>query len=83
MNKHKSPKSPKSVADLVDRWETIKAFAHDVGCGYEAARKMRTRGSIDNKHWPKVITAAQTKGIEGATLEWLVSHHAERSSLSG
>jgi len=82
MRKNKSLKSPESVSDLVGRWGTIKRFAASVGCGYEAARKMRARDSIDNKHWPKVITAASAEGIEGATLEWLVSHHADRPPLS-
>ncbi len=83
MSKNKSPNPPESVADLVDRWGTIKRFAESVGCGYEAARKMRARDSIDSKHWPKVVSAARANGVKGATLSWLVSHHADRSQLSG
>lgn len=62
---------PSSISDLISNWRTIAEFASDVGCGYEAARKMRDRESIAPEHWAKVISASETKGIAGVTYEWL------------
>jgi hypothetical protein len=65
--------APASIPDLISRWETIKAFAVDVGCGYEAARKMSDRESIAPEHWPAVVNAAKAKRIRGVTLDWLAA----------
>lgn len=62
---------PASISALIDTWKTIAEFATEVGCGYEAARQMRRRESIAPEHWAKVIEAAEAKGIEGITYEWL------------
>ncbi|MDA5627835.1 MULTISPECIES: hypothetical protein [Agrobacterium] len=62
---------PSSVADLIGRWESIAEFANDAGCGYEAARKMRSRGSIAPANWEGVIAASEKKGVPGINYEWL------------
>jgi len=62
---------PSSIFDLIERWGTIVEFAADVGCGYEAARKMRDRNSIAPEHWERVIAACAARRIEGITYEWL------------
>jgi hypothetical protein len=62
---------PSSISDLISNWRTIAEFASDVGCGYEAARKMRDRESIAPEHWAKVISVSDARGIEGVTYEWL------------
>ncbi|MCO5730136.1 hypothetical protein [Rhizobium sp. SSA_523] len=72
--------TPSTVADLIDRWETIGAFAADAGCGYEAARKMRSRGSIAPGNWDGVIAAAEGKGIPGINYEWLVKSRSAKSA---
>lgn len=63
--------SPVCISDLISRWPTIAAFAAAVGCGYEAARKMRDRESIAPEHWQRVIAAAAAHQVPGVTLEWL------------
>lgn len=70
---HSMSTSPISISDLISKWETIGKYADDVGCGYEAARQQRRRGSIAPEHWANVIAAAQRKGIPGVTMEWLAS----------
>lgn len=64
-------KRPSSITELIDLWPTIGEFAADVGCGYEAARQMRRRGSIAPEHWPKVVEASKAQQIDGVTFEWL------------
>jgi hypothetical protein len=65
--------TPASIPDLISRWGKLTLFAADVGCGYEAARKMRDRASIAPEHWPSVIRASDEKGVPGITYEWLAS----------
>lgn len=72
--------APSSISDLIARWKTIAAFAADVGCGYEAARKMRDRQSIAPEHWRAVVTACQIRGIEGVTLDWLAELAEQRAT---
>jgi hypothetical protein len=77
--------SPTSISALIDQWPTIVEFAADVGCGYEAARQMRRRESIDPKHWPKVVSVSEGRGIEGVTFEWLAAKRAaiaERAEMT-
>lgn len=62
---------PTSVSGLIDRWQSIGAFAADVGCGYEAARQMRRRGRIAPQHWLHVVAASRRLGIAGVSYEWL------------
>ncbi|WP_292359073.1 hypothetical protein [Mesorhizobium sp.] len=62
---------PTSVSGLIDRWQSIGAFAAEIGCGYEAARQMRRRGRIAPQHWPHVVAASRRLGIAGVSYEWL------------
>ncbi|WP_278088262.1 hypothetical protein [Mesorhizobium sp. WSM4989] len=67
---------PTSISGLIDSWQSIGAFAADVGCGYEAARQMRRRGRIAPQHWPHVVAASRRRGIAGISYEWLAGHRA-------
>lgn len=66
-------KEPHTIPDLIAAWDSIAEFSNSVGCGYEAARKMRTRKKIAPEHWMSVVKAAEAKGIKGITIEWLAS----------
>lgn len=72
-------KAPSSIDELISRWPSIGAFADEIGCGYEAARQMRMRGSIAPKHWPNVVQASENRGVTGVTYEWLALSHATPS----
>ncbi|WFP61626.1 hypothetical protein [Mesorhizobium sp. WSM4904] len=67
---------PTSISELIDSWQSIGAFAADVGCGYEAARQMRRRGRIAPQHWPHVVAASRRLGIAGVSYEWLAGRAA-------
>ncbi|MDX8440576.1 hypothetical protein [Mesorhizobium australafricanum] len=67
---------PTNISGLIDRWQSIGAFAADVGCGYEAARQMRRRGRIAPQHWPQVVVASRRLGIAGVSYEWLAGRRA-------
>lgn len=68
--------SPTSISGLINRWQSIGAFAADVGCGYEAARQMRRRERIAPQHWPHVVAASRRLGVAGVSYEWLAGHAA-------
>lgn len=65
--------APTSFTDLIDLWPTIKEFADDIGCGYEAARQMRRRNAVAAKHWPRIIEACASREIEGVDYTWLAA----------
>lgn len=71
--------TPSTISGLIANWDKLTGFAADVGCGYEAARKMRDRESIAPEHWSKVIAASEAKGIPGITYEWLAVRRAAAS----
>lgn len=68
---------PKSISELIANWKTIGNFSDAIGCGYEAARKMRDRESIAPEHWPAVVSASVSKGVPGITFEWLAVQRAK------
>lgn len=65
-----------TIRDLVKHWPSIRKFAVEIGCGYEAAQKMISRNSIAPTHWHNVIMAARAKELSWVTLDWLVSIRA-------
>ena len=65
--------TPSSITGLIDQWDTIKEFADDIGCGYEAARQMRRRNSAARWHWGRIIDACKRKGIPGVDYTWLAT----------
>lgn len=71
-----------TVASVIGRWSSIAAFASDLGCGYEAARKMRMRNSIPPKYWSRLINLAGWRGIDGVTADALVRVHALEDDLA-
>lgn len=70
--------TPNSIADLISRWPTVAAFASDIGCGYQAAIKMRDRGAINARHWTAVVDAAHKAGVNGVDLKWLAEIRAAK-----
>lgn len=69
--------TPTSISDLISRWPTIVEFALSVGCGYEAARKMRERQSIAPEHWDQVIRACKQRRVRGVSYRWLSAQRAK------
>jgi len=75
--------APATISDLISKWDKLTLFAADVGCGYEAARKMRDRESIAPEHWPNIIRASEAKGIPGVTYEWLAVRRSDPTPTTG
>lgn len=73
---------PNSISELIANWPTIAEFASDVGCGYEAARKMVTRERVGPRHWSSVIAASERRGIAGVTNDWLAMQYGPATAES-
>jgi hypothetical protein len=58
-------------ADLINLWPSLSAFAEDLGVQYVTAKAMRRRVSVPAGYWLRMIECAETRGIEGVTLDVL------------
>jgi hypothetical protein len=72
-----------SFSELIGDWPrddgqtSIGTFARDIGVAYYHAQTMRYRRSISVEFWPRVISAAQKRGIK-ITHEDLVEMRGHR-----
>jgi hypothetical protein len=69
----------KSFSEIIDRWPSVAEFAADLGVPANHARTMKARNSIPAERWIAVTQAAQTRGIDGITLESLAMLAADRA----
>lgn len=60
-------------SDVIDLWNSIAAFAEDVGVAYGTAKAMRRRNSIPPEYWIVVVQKATGRGISAVSLEVLAS----------
>ncbi|WP_421416518.1 hypothetical protein [Agrobacterium tumefaciens] len=58
-------------ADVIDQWNSIAAFAEDIGVAYGTAKAMRRRNSIPPEYWIKVVQKAADRSLEGVSLQVL------------
>ena len=75
LNKH-----PKDFLELINQWPNISAFAADLGCEYQTARKMKERNSIAPIHWKKLIAVSKKQGISGVSYEWLAGVKSQETA---
>ncbi|CAK01367.1 hypothetical protein [Bartonella tribocorum] len=67
------------VKNLIESWGSIGQFAKEIGCSYEAARKMRDRNSISPKYWNIIIQLSESKGPPWVTLDWFLHMYENKS----
>ncbi|SSZ39898.1 hypothetical protein [Bartonella grahamii] len=67
------------VKSLIESWGSIRQFAKEIGCSYEAARKMRDRNSISPKYWNIIIQLSKAKGLSWVTLDWFLHNYGSKS----
>ena len=75
-------KAPDTIEALFEAFGQIKTFSDLVGCGYEAARQMKRRGSIAVEHWPKVVEACNSAGVEHVDYDALARMHLHREDAA-
>lgn len=67
-------------ADLINLWPSLSEFAADLSVEYGTAKAMRRRSSIPSEYWLVVVRSAETREIDGVTLEALAAAVAVPSS---
>lgn len=67
-----------TFAKLIARWESIGAFADDVGVPYGTAQMWKFRNSIHPRHWTDVVKAARMRGFDDVSLEKLTEMSRRR-----
>ena len=68
--------APKTIAELIGKWPTVREFASDIECGLEAAFQMKKRNRISPHHWARVISAAEARRIAGVNYGWLAARYS-------
>lgn len=65
-----------TVQQIFERWPSASDLARDIGLKRAShGTLMKFRGSIPVEHWPRLIVAAEARGITGVTYETLVLAH--------
>lgn len=70
--------TPDTFDALLAHWTTPELSA-DLGVPYVTARKMRERKSVSVDHWPRLVEAAQRRGIP-ISVEKLMRMRNKRSA---
>ena len=74
---------PQTVTELISRWPTVREFASEIECGFEAAFQMKKRNRIAPNHWARVISSAEARGIPGITYDWFAARYKARRASVG
>ena len=57
-----------SFRDIIGLWPSCEALGADLNENGNAVRKWRLRDSVPPSHWAAVVASANSRGIEGVTL---------------
>lgn len=60
-----------TFTDLIGRWDTIAAFARDIGEPYENAKQWQRNDSIPARAFGAIVSAAGARGSTDVTHELL------------
>lgn len=70
-----------TVQQIFDRWPSASELARDIGLKRPShGTLMKFRGSIPVEHWPRLIAAAEARGIPDVTYETLALAHQRHPS---
>lgn len=70
------------IKQLMARWPRYEDFAADVGRSREVVAKWAFNGRIPSTDQAAVVHAAQSRGFEDVTADWMLRvHSAEKAAL--
>ena len=69
----------KSIREIIKSFGSIIEFSNDVGINYNTAKTMSARKAIAPQYWPRIVEAAEKKGIHGITLECLATIRVDQA----
>ena len=68
-----SKKNP--ITELLNSWPTRQVLADEIGANVAAVHKWATANRIPARWHHRVVKAAQAKGLEHVTPDWMIWHH--------
>jgi hypothetical protein len=57
-------KKPSTIDEALSLWDSHTALSKELGVIYVTAQAMRTRGTISDEQWPKVVAAWKRRGVK-------------------
>ncbi len=69
----------KTAREIMKRWPSAQTLASDIGEPYLTVRQWGVRDRIPARVWPRLVAAADARGIGDVTLELLADLNARRS----
>jgi hypothetical protein len=76
-------KDASPIKQLIDCWPTREALALEIGAKADVVHKWANSGRIPSGWQAAVTHAAQARGLEYATAEWMLQVHARCPISSG
>lgn len=77
----------KSFRDVIAKWPSLEALAEDTGAKLVAVLQWRVRGNVPPRYWAALLRGAQTRKIEGLSLDsldkLLAAQRAPQSQIDG
>lgn len=67
---------PADFRGLIEHWPSMRAFAREAGGEPEQGRIWARRNRVPKKHHRGVVAAAQARGLQGVTTEYLARLYA-------
>jgi hypothetical protein len=71
-------KKPRTIPELITAFGGPTDFADVIGKNPSTASEMKRSESVRVSYWPRIVEAAQERGIPGVTLETLAQMHIDQ-----
>lgn len=68
--------STSQIKTMIDEWPTRRAFSDAVGANIALVHKWADAGRIPARWQASVVAAAQSRGLDYVTAEWMLDAHA-------
>ena len=70
------------ITTLIDEWKPRRLLADEIGANIASVHKWAAANRIPSEWQGSVIKAAQAKGLDGVTADWMVAAHARQSDAA-
>jgi len=74
---HRQGGNAKPISGLIARWPNRQALADDIDANIEAVHKWAKSDRIPSGWMLAVVNAAQSRGFEDVTAEWMITAHSD------
>lgn len=68
------------ITDLIDEWKPRRALAEAIGANIASVHKWAKANRIPSEWQAQVVRAAQDKGLERVSADWMIEAHDRQNS---